>query len=195
MSSHIAVKPLETDEKFEFSAKNQDEIKKIIGKYPSGRQHSAVMPILTLAQDQIGGWLTLSAMNEVAAILDMPPARVYEVASFYSMYRHAPVGKHVVEICTTTPCMLRGSDKIVEACERHLGIKMGENTADGMFSLAEVECLGACVNAPMLQIGADTYEDLNAETAVAVLDLIAAGKTPSPGPQSSRKASEPHSGA
>ncbi|MDI9348367.1 MAG: NADH-quinone oxidoreductase subunit NuoE [Candidatus Symbiobacter sp.] len=191
MSTHTVAKPSDASEKFAFSAANQSEVQKHLGKYPAGRQASAVMPLLTLAQAQIGGWLTVAAMNEVASILDMPPARVYEVASFYTMYRHAPVGKHVVEICTTTPCMLRGSDKIVAACERHLGIKLGENTSNGLFTLHEVECLGACVNAPMMQIGSDTYEDLTAETAIAVLDLLAAGKAPSPGPQSGRHSSEP----
>lgn len=189
-SNQAAHKNADSTQKFQFSAENQAEIQKIIAKYPMGRQASAVMPLLHLAQAQIGGWLTLAAMNEVATILDMPPARVYEVASFYTMYRHQPVGKYVVEICTTTPCMLRGCDKIVQACEHHLGIKMGATTEDGMFTLAEVECLGACVNAPMLQIGKDTYEDLTPETVVTLLKSLESGKPVAPGPQSGRKSSE-----
>jgi NADH-quinone oxidoreductase subunit E len=134
-------------------------------------------------------------MDYVAEILSMPPMRVYEVATFYTMYNLSPVGKHFVEICTTTPCWLRGSDKIVEACEKHLGIKIGETTKDGQFTIKEAECLGACVNAPMLQIGDHYYEDLTPENTVALLNDLKAGKKPKAGPQSGRKSSEPLSGA
>jgi NADH-quinone oxidoreductase E subunit len=152
------------------------------------------MPLLTLAQKQNDNWLPRAAMDAVAALLDMPPIRVYEVATFYTMYNLAPVGRHLVELCTTTPCWLRGSDEVVKACEKHLGIGFGETTPDGMFTLREAECLGACVNAPMAQIGEVFYEDLDAQNVVALLDTLAAGKEPKPGPQSARKSSEPASG-
>ncbi len=137
--------------------------KTIIARYPAGRQQSAVMPLLALAQRQNGGWLPKAAMDYVAGMLGMAPVRVYEVASFYTMYNLDPVGKNVIEVCTTTPCWLRGSDAIVEACEKHLGIGLGETTADGQFTLREAECLGACVNAPMCSIGEHYYEDLTPE--------------------------------
>ncbi len=149
------------------------------------------MPLLALAQRQNAGWLSRAAMDYVAELLGMPPVRVYEVASFYTMYNLEPVGRHVVQVCTTTPCWLRGSDAIVEACEQHLGIKLGETTADGAFTLREVECLGACVNAPMCQIGDAYYEDLTPQHITRLLDQFAAGETPAAGPQAGRKSSEP----
>lgn len=135
---------------FSWSAENQKEIEKIVAKYPPQYKKAAVMPVLDLAQRQNGGWVSLSAMNEVARTLEMPPMRVYEVASFYTMYNREPVGTYFVQLCTTTPCVLGGcgSDKILEAIEKHLGVKAGQSTKDKKFTFIEVECLGACSNAP-----------------------------------------------
>ena len=183
-------------ENFAFTPENLQFAKEIIAKYPSGRQQSAVMPLLSLAQKQNNNWLPKIAMDYIAQMLGMPPVRVYEVASFYTMYNLQPVGKHFVQVCTTTPCWLRGSDAIVSACEKKLGVKIGETTKDGEFTLREVECLGACVNAPMVQItshgGEDHYfEDLTPETTVALLDALAKGERPKSGSQSGRVSSEP----
>jgi len=181
-------------EHFEFTAENLQKTKEHIAKYPEGRQASAVMPLLDIAQRQNGGWLPQAGIRCVATMLDMPVIRVLEVASFYTMYNLAPVGEHFVQVCTTTPCWLRGSDDIVSACKNKLGINMGETTQDGKFTIIEVECLGACANAPMMQIGDDYYEDLTADTTTKVLDALQAGDTPTPGPQSGRKKSEPAGG-
>lgn len=179
---------------FAFSPENMEKAQAIIAKYPQGRQQSAVMPLLTLAQRQHANWLPKAAMDYIAEMLGMPPVRVYEVASFYTMYNLHPVGRHMIEVCTTTPCWLRGSDAIVGACKSRLGIEMGETTADGQFTLKEAECLGACVNAPMIQIADHYYEDLTPESVVAIIDTLAQGGTPKPGPQSRRTSSEPASG-
>ena len=186
--------PTPSDESFAFTPENDALAKKHIAKYPPGRQQSAVMPLLDIAQRQIGGWLTEPAIRYIATYLGMPEIRVWEVASFYTMYNLRPVGRHHVQVCTTTPCWLRGSADIVEACEKHLGIKVGETTKDGLFTLKEVECLGACVNAPMMQINDEYYEDLTPDTAVKVLKQLAAGETPKPGNQSARHTSEPAGG-
>jgi NADH-quinone oxidoreductase E subunit len=184
-----------TDAPFTFNADNKALTKTIIAKYPDGRQASAVLPLLDLAQRQNDGWLSLAAMDYVAEVLDMAPVRVYEVATFYSMFNLKPVGKYHVQVCTTTPCWLRGSDGVLDACKKKLGVEPGETTADGNFTLDEVECLAACVNAPMIQIGDDFFEDLDAETVTKVLDDLAAGKIPTPGPQVKRQTSAPVSGA
>lgn len=176
---------------FAFIEENLARAKKIIARYPAGRQQSAVMPLLMLAQKQHQNWLPKAAMDYVAGLLSMPPVKVYEVASFYTMYNLHPVGRHMIEVCTTTPCWLRGSDDIVAACERRLGAKMGETTRDGMFTLKEVECLGACVNAPMCAVGEHYYEDLTAQSMVKIIDALALGQTPKPGPQEGRRSSEP----
>jgi NADH-quinone oxidoreductase E subunit len=181
-------------QEFAFSDVNLAQAKDIIAKYPPGRQQSAVMPLLALAQRQNNNWLPRAAMDYVASLLGMAPVHVYEVASFYTMYNLEPVGKHVIEVCTTTPCWLRGSDAIVTACEKRLGIKLGQTTKDGQFTLREVECLGACVNAPMCQIGDEFYEDLTPESTAMVIDMLASGQQPKPGPQSGRKSSEPAGG-
>ncbi len=181
-------------ESFEFTAETMAMAEKIIAKYPAGRQASAVMPLLDLAQRQHDNWLPRVAMDYVAGLLKMPPIRVYEVATFYTMYNLAPVGKHFLQICTTTPCWLRGSSDIVDACKDELGIGPGETTADGLFTWIEVECLGACVNAPMIQINDDYYEDLTPESTRAILKALRDGETPTPGPQSGRKTSEPSGG-
>ena len=152
MNSSAATASFEQPESFDFSAENMRVAEAHIAKYPPGRQASAVLPLLDLAQRQCGGWLPRAAMDRVAQILAMPPIRVYEVASFYTMLNLRPVGRYLLQACTTTPCWLRGSDDVVAACERKLGIVMGGSTADGLFTLVEVECLGACVNAPILQV-------------------------------------------
>jgi NADH-quinone oxidoreductase E subunit len=179
---------------FAFTPENLERAKRIIAKYPPGKQQSAVMPLLDLAQRQHDNWLPIAAMEYIARMLEMAPIRVREVATFYTMYNLAPIGKDHVQVCTTTPCWLRGSDGIIEACEKRLGIKVGETTADRMFTLAEVECLGACVNAPMMQVGDDYYEDLTPETTVKVLDALARGEKPKPGNQSKRLTSSPEGG-
>ncbi len=180
---------------FSFTPDHLKQAEKIIARYPKGRQASAVMPLLTLAQKQHDNWLPKAAMDTVADMLGMAPIRVYEVATFYSMYNLAPVGKHFIQLCTTTPCWLRGSADVVKACEKHLGIHLGETTPDGQFTLKEVECLGACVNAPMAQISDIFYEDLTPENVVRLLETLRQGGVPKPGPQSDRRSSEPQGGA
>ena len=159
----------------------------ILTRYPAGRQASASIPFLDLAQRQVGamtgtqGWLPIPVIEFVARELDMPPVRVMEVASFYTMFNLAPVGKFHVQVCGTTPCMLRGSDDVLSACYKR-GLKKGHTTADGLFTLTEVECLGACANAPMVQINDDSYEDLTEASMKAILDALAMGQTPRPVP-------------
>ncbi len=165
-----------------------------IAKYPPGRQASAVLPLLDLAQRQHGGWLPRAAMDYVAGMLEMAPIRVYEVGSFYTMFNLRPVGRYLLQACTTTPCWLRGSDAVVAACERRLGIGVGGSTADGLFTLVEVECLGACVNAPILQVNDDFYEDLDGPATEALLDALRDGKAPPPGSMIGRRGSEPVGG-
>jgi NADH-quinone oxidoreductase subunit E len=171
----------------------------IVAKYPEGRQRSAVIPLLDLAQRQIGeetgtqGWLPIPVQEFVARELKMPPVQVMEVTTFYSMFNLAPVGKFHVQVCGTTPCMLRGSDDVLAACKKR-GLKKGGTTDDGLFTLTEVECLGACANAPMVQINDDNYEDLTADSMGAILDALAAGQTPRAGPQVDRQTSCPEGG-
>jgi len=153
-----------------------------------------VIPLLDLAQRQNGGWLPISGMHAVADMLDMPRMRVYEVATFYTMYNREPVGKYFVQVCTTTPCWLRGSEGIMNCLSKKLGIKNGETTPDKMFTLLEVECLGACVNAPMFQINDDFFEDLTEKDTEEIIDDLKAGRVPKPGPRNGRFAAEPHGG-
>lgn len=192
------VAPAPQPESFEFTPENLAEAQEIIARYPEGRQASAVLPLLMIVQRQAEGWVPKAGMDYVAHLLGMAPVRVYEVATFYTMYNMEPVGRHHVQICTTTPCWLRGSDDIVNACQKKLGIGLGETTADGQFTLQEVECLGACVNAPMVQITSygpefrdEYYEDLTPESTTAILEGLAKGEFPKAGPQSGRHASEP----
>jgi NADH-quinone oxidoreductase E subunit len=166
----------EAKNSFVFTLQNQQQIQVILQKYPLGRQASAVLPLLDLAQRQCGGWLPQGAIETIAAILEMPAIRVYEVASFYTMFNLKPVGKHHIQLCRTAPCWLRGSEGIQSVCESHLGIKSGEVTPDGKFSLIEVECLGACVNAPIVQINDDYYEDLTPDSMKSILQNLATGK-------------------
>ena len=178
-----------------FAFKDTAKVKDILSRYPEERKQSAVMPLLDLvmrevaAEGKVGGWIPEVAMEEIAKMLDMPRIKVFEVATFYSMYILRPIGKHHVQCCTTTPCWLRGSAEIVKACERHLGIHMGETTADGKFTLTEVECLGACVNAPMVQINDHYYEDLTPERMKEILEALSAGREVPMGPQNGRKCS------
>jgi NADH-quinone oxidoreductase E subunit len=179
---------------FAFSPENLEKARAHIAKYPPGRQASAVLPLLDLAQRQSGGWLPRAAMDHVAAMLEMAPIRVYEVATFYTMLNLRPVGRYLLQACTTTPCWLRGSDAVVAACEKKLGIEVGATTADGLFTLVEVECLGACVNAPILQVNDDFYEDLDGAATERLLDALRRGEPPPPGSVIGRHGSEPVSG-
>ena len=183
-----------------FVFKDKKKVYEIIARYPQGFQRSATMPLLDLAQRQmaeegakadppVGGWIPRAAMDHIAEILELPPIKVYEVATFYSMYNLAPVGKYLVQVCGTTPCHLCGAADIINACEKHLKIHMGETTKDGLFTLMEVECLGACVNAPMVQINDDYYEDLTAESMKEILVALADGKDVPVGSQTGRKCS------
>jgi NADH-quinone oxidoreductase subunit E len=161
---------------FAFTPENQEKAEGILQKYPRGRQASAILPLLDLAQRQCGGWLPRPAIEAVAQLLKMPLIRAYEVATFYTMFNLKPVGKHHIQLCRTTPCWLRGSAEIRSVCESHLGIAPGDVTPDGKFSLTEVECLGACVNAPVVQINDDYYEDLTPESMKVILQDLATGK-------------------
>lgn len=179
---------------FKFTSENLKAAQAIIAKYPDGRQQSAVMPLLDLAQRQNDGWVPRVAMDYIAELLDMAAIRVYEVATFYTMYNLAPIGKHHVQVCTNLPCWLRGSDDVMAACKKNLGVGNGETTEDGLFTLLEVECLGACVNAPMMQINDDYYEDLDAEATESILNTLRAGGKPKTGSQSGRHTCEPAGG-
>ena len=178
-------------ERFEFDTKNLEEVKNIIKKYPEGKQQSAVMSLLYLAQKQNDNWIPLSAMKHIGKLLDMPYIKVYEVATFYTMYNLTPVGKNFIQVCTTTPCMIRGAGKIVEACKEKISENENELSKEKNCSWMEVECLGACINAPMMQINDDYYEDLDKEKALMILDDIVKGKTPKPGSYRGRINSEP----
>jgi NADH-quinone oxidoreductase subunit E len=178
---------------------NSKAAKEIIARYPEGRQMSAVIPLLDLAQRQVGaetqtqGWLPIPVMEFVARELDTSYIRVLEVATFYTMFNLAPVGRFHVQVCGTTPCMLAGSDDVFTACKKR-GLRKGKTTEDGLFTLTEVECLGACANAPMVQINDDNYEDLTEASMGAILDALARGETPKPGPQIDRQTSCPEGG-
>jgi NADH-quinone oxidoreductase subunit E len=176
---------------FEFSKENSGKVKEIIAKYPKGEQRSAVMPLLDLAQRQHQNWIPRAAMDHIAEILEIPRIKVYEIATFYSMYNKQPVGKHLIQVCRTTPCWLRGSDQITETCRKKLDIDVGETSKDGNFTLVEVECLGACVNAPMIQINDDYYEDLDEKSMTELLNDLAAGRKPKIGSQQNRQCSKP----
>ncbi|TVV75187.1 complex I 24 kDa subunit family protein [Sphingomonas solaris] len=184
---------------FAWTAENETTAKSMIGRYPPGREHSAIMPLLDLAQRQVGaetqtqGWLPVPVIEYVAKAVNMPYIRAYEVVSFYTMYNMAPVGRYHVQVCGTTPCMLRGSDDVFAACKQR-GLAKGRTTPDGLFTLTEVECLGACANAPMVQINDDNYEDLTFDGMSAILETLASGGTPTPGPQNGRQTSCPEGG-
>jgi len=178
-------------EKFEFDLNNKKLADRIINNYPSGKQKSAVMALLYIAQRQNQNWIPLSAMKYIAKYLNIPYIKVYEVATFYTMYNLSPVGEYFIQVCTTTPCMIRGAYKLVEACKEKISNKENEITKDGKCSWIEVECLGACVNAPMVQINENYFEDLDKEKIEKIIDQILKGQTPKPGSYRGRKNSEP----
>ncbi|MCA3313727.1 MAG: NAD(P)H-dependent oxidoreductase subunit E [Roseomonas sp.] len=182
---------------FAFDAESEAKIATILKRYPEGKQASAVIPLLYVAQRQMGrltqsAWVPRVAMDVIADRLSMPPIRVYEVATFYFMFNMKPIGRHHLQLCGTTPCMLRGSDDVLRACKDAGGLKgVGDTSADGLFTLTEVECLGACVNAPILQIDDDYYEDLDYESAVKLLEAFKRGERPRSGSAIGRQASAP----
>jgi len=178
-------------ENFEFNSSSLAAAKSVVAKYPKDKQQSAVMALLYIAQKQNSNWIPLAAMKCIGKFLDMPYIKVYEVATFYTMYNLAPVGKHFIQICTTTPCMIRGAYKLVEACKEKISENENELSKDQSCSWMEVECLGACVNAPMLQINDDYYEDLDKEKTLKILDKILTGETPKPGSYRGRLNNEP----
>jgi NADH-quinone oxidoreductase subunit E len=184
---------------FAWNEDSTAKMKAIMGRYPAGREQSASIPLLDLAQRQVGaetqtqGWLPVPVIEYVARQIGVPYMRVYEVATFYTMFNLAPVGRYHVQVCGTTPCLLAGSDDVLAACKNR-GLQKGGTTPDGMFTLTEVECLGTCANAPMVQINDDNYEDLDYDRTVAVLEVLAKGDTPTPGSTIGRRASCPHGG-
>jgi NADH-quinone oxidoreductase subunit E len=184
---------------FAWTDENAAKAKTIVGRYPPGRQQSAIIPLLDMAQRQVGaetgtqGWLPVPVIEFVAEYLGMPYMRALEVATFYTMFNLRPVGRYHVQVCGTTPCMLRGSEDLFEACKAK-GLRKGATSEDGLFTLSEVECLGACANAPMVQVNDDNYEDLTFDSMTAILDALARGETPRPGPQIERQTSAPEGG-
>jgi NADH dehydrogenase (ubiquinone) flavoprotein 2 len=181
LKQHINTPDNTPETYFDFTDENYTRVYKILSKYPANYKQSGIIPLLDLAQRQHGGWLPVAAMDKVAQIVEVDPARVYEVASFYTMFNRTKVGKYFIQLCGTTPCMICGSEDIKKTIENHLGIKNGETTKDGMFTLLEVECLGACANAPMIQMNDDYYECLTAKTTVELLEACKAGKPPAMG--------------
>jgi NADH-quinone oxidoreductase subunit E len=185
---------------FAFDADSVAEIERIVVRYPAGRQASAVIPALYVVQRQMkrqtgSAWVPVKGMDAVAERLGMPPIRVYEVTTFYFMFNTAPIGKYHLQLCTTTPCWLRGSDDVVAACREATGIKGWKETSDdGMFTMTEVECVGGCVNAPILQVDDDFYEDLDREKTLALIASLRAGKPPPPGSMTGRQTSAPEGG-
>ncbi|MCI1243204.1 MAG: NAD(P)H-dependent oxidoreductase subunit E [Acetobacter fabarum] len=192
--------PAEQPDSFVFDSASEAEIAGVLSKYPEERKASAVMPLLYIAQRQMGRvtgsvWVPVVAMDVIAQRLGMAAIRVYEVASFYTMFNTRPIGRYHLQVCTTTPCWLRGSDDVVEACQKATGIQhFGETSADGLFTMTEVECLGACANAPILQVDDDFYEDMNAERTAQVIAELRAGRRPTPGPMIDRNVSAPEGG-
>jgi NADH-quinone oxidoreductase subunit E len=180
-------------ESFAFTPENLEWAEKQIAKYPEGRQASAIIPLFWQAQKQMGGWLPEAAIRGIADMLGMDHIRALEVATFYTMFNLAPVGEHYVQLCGTTPCWLRGAEELKETCRNHIGPE-GQVSADGKFSWVEVECLGACVNAPMVQINDDYFEDLDAEKLKGIIEALRSGKEVRPGPQNGRHSSEPLGG-
>jgi len=179
---------------FEFTPANLERAKKIIAKYPEGRQQSAVIPLLDLAQRQHDNWVPRAAMDYIADLLEVPRIRVYEVASFYTMFNKAPVGKYLLQVCTTTPCWLCNSDAVLKAIEDRTGARPGQTSEDGLFTVMEVECLGACVNAPMMQVNDDFFEDLDYERTCALIDALREGRPVTVGSQTGRHGSQAQAG-
>ena len=181
-------------ENFEFNSSSLEAANKIISRYPKGKQQSAVMSLLYLAQKQNNNWIPLAAMKCIAKFLEMPYIKVYEVATFYSMFNLSPVGKYFIQVCTTTPCMIRGASKLVEACKEKISENESELSPEKNCSWMEVECLGACVTAPMMQINDDYYEDLDKEKTLEILDKILKDESPKPGSYRGRINNEPENG-
>ena len=181
----------EQPDEFEFTPDNLEKAKKIIKKYPNNKQQSAVMPLLYLAQKQNNNWIPLAAMKYIGKLLEMPYIKVYEVATFYTMYNLTPVGRHFIQVCTTTPCLIRGANKLIEACKEKISPNENELSKGKNCSWMEVECLGACVNAPMMQINDNYYEDLDKEKTLKIIDKILVGETPEPGSYRGRLNAEP----
>ncbi len=184
----------EQPEDFKFNSSSLEAANKIISKYPEGKQKSAVMALLYIAQKQNNNWIPLVAMKYIAKLLDMPYIKVYEVATFYSMFNLSPVGKYFIQVCTTTPCMIRGAGKLVEACKEKISEKESELLPDKNCSWMEVECLGACVTAPMMQINDEYYEDLDKKKTLEILDKILKDEIPKPGSYRGRINNEPENG-
>ena len=178
-------------ETFKFNDKSTEIAKKIISNYPEGKQQSAVMSLLYIAQRQNKNWIPLSAMKYIAKILNMPYIKVYEVATFYTMYNLAPVGQYFLQVCTTTPCMIRGAYKLVDVCKKKISENESKISKDGKLSWMEVECLGACVNAPMIQINDDYFEDLDEKKLEKIIELIKKDQKIEPGSYKGRKSAEP----
>jgi NADH-quinone oxidoreductase E subunit len=184
---------------FAFDADSDAQIERIVERYPAGKQASGVIPLLYVAQKQMGrltgsAWVPRVAMDVIAARLGMPPIRVYEVATFYFMFNTKPIGRIHLQLCGTTPCMLRGSDDVLRACHDAAHVKIGGTSSDGLFTLTEVECLGACVNAPVLQVDDDYYEDLDYDRTVALIEQLRRGERPKPGSTTGRQTSAPEGG-
>ena len=192
----MSVKKVATNQPdfFQFSEENLNKAKKIIKKYPEKKQASALMPLLYLVQKQNENWIPLVAMKYLAKMLAIPYIQVYEVATFYSMYNLSPVGKYFVQVCTTTPCMIRGAEKLVDVCKNKISQNQNELSTNKTCSWMEVECLGACVNAPMMQINEDYFEDLNEEKTKKIIDMMLNDGSPKSGSYKNRKSSEPESG-
>jgi NADH-quinone oxidoreductase subunit E len=192
--------PFEQPASFAFDDESRAELDRVVAKYPPGRQASAVIPALYVVQNQMkrqtgSAWVPLKGMDAVAERLGMPPIRVYEVATFYFMFNTRPIGKFHLQVCTTTPCWLRGSDEVTAACREATGITgWGETSQDGMFTMTEVECLGACVNAPILQVDDDFYEDLDAARTKELIAALRRGERPAPGSTTGRQTSAPEGG-
>ena len=189
----MSIKKISKDqpETFEFNEKSLEIAKKVVSNYPEGKQQSAVMALLYIAQRQNNNWIPLSAMKYIAKFLDMPYIKVYEVATFYTMYNLAPVGEYFFQVCTTTPCMLRGAYKLVDVCKNKISENESDISKDGKISWIEVECLGACVNAPMMQINDHNYEDLDEKQLEKIIENIEQNKKIDPGSHKGRKSSEP----
>lgn len=184
---------------FAFDAESEAQLERIIARYPAGKQASAVIPLLYVAQRQMGrltgsAWVPRVAMDVIGERLAMPPIRVYEVATFYFMFNMKPIGRFHLQLCGTTPCMLRGSDDVMRACHDAAHVKVGQTSEDGLFTLTEVECLGACVNAPVLQVDDDYYEDLDYDRTVALIEALRRGERPKPGSTIGRQTSAPDGG-
>ena len=184
----------EQPDKFEFTLDNLEKVKKVIKKYPDGKQQSAVMSLLYLAQKQNNNWIPLAAIKYIGNLLEMPYIKVYEVATFYTMYNLTPVGHHFIQVCTTTPCMIRGAYKLVEACKEKISSNENELSKDKSCSWMEVECLGACVNAPMMQVNQDYFEDLNENKAEEIIKTLLEDKLPKSGSAKNRKNTAPEKG-